>query len=244
MLLEVKNLQVDYGNVRALHGIDLSVAQGEIVTILGANGAGKSTTLNAICGLVRIARGEVHFQGEPIHRLPAHKVVSRKITQAPEGRRVFGTLTVQENLNLGAYTSKNAQRVNESLSWISELFPRLAERRDQLAGTLSGGEQQMLAIGRALMANPKLLLLDEPSLGLAPVLVRQIFRTIRQINEAGVTVILVEQNARIALKLAHRGYVMEVGNVVMSDTAGALLEDPDVVQAYLGGTASASTSAS
>ena len=235
MLLEVKNLQVNYGNVRALHGIDLEVAEGEIVTILGANGAGKSTTLNAICGLVRASGGEVLFQGEPIHRLPAHKVVAKKITQAPEGRRVFGTLTVRENLDLGAFTSKNAQRIKEGLDWIFELFPRLFERRNQLAGTLSGGEQQMLAIGRALMANPTLLLLDEPSLGLAPVLARQIFKTIRQINEAGVTVILVEQNARIALKLAHRGYVMEVGNVVMSDTAAALLQDPDVVQAYLGG---------
>jgi len=235
MLLEVKNLQVNYGNVRALHGIDLEIAEGEIVTILGANGAGKSTTLNAICGLVRVSGGEVLFQGEPIHRLPAHKVVAKKITQAPEGRRVFGTLSVRENLDLGSFTSKNPRRIKESLDWIFELFPRLFERRNQLAGTLSGGEQQMLAIGRALMANPKLLLLDEPSLGLAPVLARQIFKTIRQINEAGVTVILVEQNARIALKLAHRGYVMEVGNVVMSDTAAALLQNPDVVQAYLGG---------
>ncbi len=235
MLLDVKNLQVNYGNVRALHGVDLEVAEGEIVTILGANGAGKSTTLNAICGLVRASGGEIVFKGEPIHRLPAHKVVSRKITQAPEGRRVFGTLTVRENLNLGAFTSKNARRIKDSLDWIFELFPRLAERRDQLAGTLSGGEQQMLAIGRALMANPKLLLLDEPSLGLAPVLVRQIFKTIRQINDSGVTVVLVEQNARIALKLAHRGYVMEVGRIVMADTAGALLNDPEVVQAYLGG---------
>lgn len=235
MLLEVKNLEVNYGNVRALHGIALTVDEGEIVTILGANGAGKSTTLNAICGLVKPRAGEVYFAGEAIHRLPPHKVVAKKITQAPEGRRVFGTLTVQENLNLGAFTSKNPQRIKNSLEWILELFPRLKERQNQLAGTLSGGEQQMLAIGRALMSNPKLLLLDEPSLGLAPVLVRQIFKTIRQINEAGVTVILVEQNARIALKIAHRGYVMEVGNMVMSDTAGALLENPEVVQAYLGG---------
>ena len=235
MMLEVKNLHVNYGNVRALHGIDLSVAEGEIVTILGANGAGKSTTLNAICGLVRPASGQILFSGAPIHRLAAHKIVAHKITQAPEGRRVFGTLTVQENLDLGAFTSQNKQRVQNSLAWIFELFPRLAERRQQLAGTLSGGEQQMLAIGRALMSNPKLLLLDEPSLGLAPVLVRQIFKTIRQINEAGVTVILVEQNARLALKLAHRGYVMEVGSIVMSDSAAGLLENPDVVQAYLGG---------
>jgi len=235
MILEVRNLQVKYGNIRALHGIDLSVAEGEIVAILGANGAGKSTTLNAISGLVRPSGGAITFNGEAIHRLAAHKVVSRKITQAPEGRRVFDTLTVQENLDLGAFTSKNPERIQNSLAWIFELFPRLAERRNQLAGTLSGGEQQMLAIGRALMANPRLLLLDEPSLGLAPVLVRQIFQTIRQINEAGVTVVLVEQNARIALKLAHRGYVLEVGRIVMADAAPALLENPDVVQAYLGG---------
>lgn len=235
MMLEVKNLLVKYGNVRALHGIDLCVREGEIVTLLGANGAGKSTTLNAICGLVRPAAGEIIFNGEPIHRLPAFKIVGKKITQAPEGRRVFDTLTVQENLDLGAFTARNKQRVKKSLKWIFELFPRLFERRDQLAGTLSGGEQQMLAISRALMSNPRLLLLDEPSLGLAPVLVRQIFKTIRQINQAGVTVILVEQNARLALKLASRGYVMEVGNIVMADSASALLENPEVVQAYLGG---------
>lgn len=235
MILEVQNLQVKYGNVRVLHGIDLSVKTGEIVTILGANGAGKSTTLNAICGLVRLASGEVRFNGEPIHRLPAFKIVEKKITQAPEGRRVFGTLTVEENLDLGAFTSKKQDRIKNSLEWIFVLFPRLKERRKQLAGTLSGGEQQMLAIGRALMANPKLLLLDEPSLGLAPVLARQIFKTIREINETGVTVILVEQNARIALKLAHRGYVMELGKIVMEDTATALIKNPEVVQAYLGG---------
>ncbi len=235
MILDVRNLQVKYGNVRALHGIDLSVEAGEIVCILGANGAGKSTTLNAICGLVRPSSGEILFNGTPIHRLSAHKIVAHKITQAPEGRRIFGTLTVQENLDLGAFTAKNRDRLKDSLKWIFDLFPRLAERRNQLAGTLSGGEQQMLAIGRALMANPRLLLLDEPSLGLAPVLVKQIFRTIREINESGVTVILVEQNARIALKLAHRGYVLELGKIVMYDTASDLLENPDVVKAYLGG---------
>ncbi len=235
MILEVRNLQVKYGNVRALHGIDLSVEEGEIVCILGANGAGKSTTLNAICGLVRPSSGEILFNGTPIHRLSAYKIVAHKITQAPEGRRIFGTLTVRENLDLGAFTAKNRDRVKDSLKWIFELFPRLAERQNQLAGTLSGGEQQMLAIGRALMANPRLLLLDEPSLGLAPVLVKQIFRTIREINESGVTVILVEQNARIALKLAHRGYALELGKIVMYDTASDLLENPDVVQAYLGG---------
>lgn len=235
MILEVRNLQVKYGNVRALHGIDLAVDEGEIVCILGANGAGKSTTLNAICGLMRPSGGEIFFNGTPIHRLPAFKIVEHKITQAPEGRRIFGTLTVQENLDLGAFTAKNRERVKNSFAWIYELFPRLAERREQLAGTLSGGEQQMLAIGRALMANPRLLLLDEPSLGLAPVLAKQIFRTIREINKTGVTVVLVEQNARIALKLAHRGYVMELGKIVMEDTAPSLLENPEVVQAYLGG---------
>ncbi|SHI91494.1 amino acid/amide ABC transporter ATP-binding protein 2, HAAT family [Desulfatibacillum alkenivorans DSM 16219] len=235
MLLDIKNLHVKYGNVEALHGIDIEVDEGEIVTLLGANGAGKTTTLNAISGLVNVTQGEIVFRGEALHKLPAHKVVTRKITQSPEGRRVFGVLTVQENLNLGAFTSKNKERVAKSLEWIYELFPRLAERRAQLAGTLSGGEQQMLAIGRALMSNPKLLLLDEPSLGLAPVLVNQIFKTVRQINQAGVTVMLVEQNARMALKLAHRGYVMEVGKIVMADSAQALLKNPDVLQAYLGG---------
>ena len=235
MLLDIKNLHVKYGNVEALHGVDIQVEEGEIVTLLGANGAGKTTTLNAISGLVKVTEGEILFRDEALHKLPAHKVVTRKITQSPEGRRVFGTLTVRENLNLGAFTAKNSERVAKSLEWIFELFPRLAERSAQLAGTLSGGEQQMLAIGRALMSNPKLLLLDEPSLGLAPVLVKQIFKTVRQINQAGVTVMLVEQNARMALKLAHRGYVMEVGKIVASDTADALLKNPDVLQAYLGG---------
>lgn len=235
MMLDVRSLNVKYGNVQVLHGIELSVQQGEIVAILGANGAGKTTTLNTICGLIHPSSGEILFNGAPIHHLPAFKVVEKRITQAPEGRRIFGTLTVEENLDLGAFTSKDRQRVKNSLAWIYELFPRLLERRAQLAGTLSGGEQQMLAIGRALMADPELLLLDEPSLGLAPVLARQIFKTIREINTSGVTVVLVEQNARIALKLAHRGYVMELGRIVMSDVAATLMENPDVIQAYLGG---------
>jgi branched-chain amino acid transport system ATP-binding protein len=235
MLLEIKNLHVKYGNVEVLHGIDLHVDEGEIVTIIGANGAGKSTTLLAISGLVRPSEGEILFGGNPLHKLPAHEVVKERITQSPEGRRVFGTLTVQENLNLGAFTSKNTERIKKTQQWIYELFPRLQERRGQLAGTLSGGEQQMLAIGRSLMSNPRILLLDEPSLGLAPILVKAIFETVREINQSGVTVILVEQNARVALKLAHRGYVMEVGNIVLQDSAEALLANPEVRDAYLGG---------
>ncbi len=235
MLLKIENLRVNYGNVEALHGINLEVNEGEIVTILGANGAGKSTTLNAISGLVTISGGGIFFRETALHKLPAHEIVKHKITQSPEGRRVFTTLTVHENLSLGAFTSTNTERIQKSLKWIYELFPRLQERRKQLAGTLSGGEQQMLAIGRALMANPKILLLDEPSLGLAPILVKSIFDTVREINTSGVTVILVEQNAKAALKLAHRGYVMEVGNIVLADTAANLLKNEQVQQAYLGG---------
>jgi len=234
-MLAVENLHVKYGNVEALHGIDLMVEAGEIVTILGANGAGKSTTLMAISGLVRAAQGTIRFQGDALHKLPAHAIVTRGVAQVPEGRRVFGTLTVRENLNLGAYTSNDEIKNRRNLDWIFSLFPRLAERSAQLAGTLSGGEQQMLAIGRALMANPKILLLDEPSLGLAPLLVKAIFGTIREINQAGLTVVLVEQNARAALKLAHRGYVMEVGRIVLADKAENLLANPEVQNAYLGG---------
>ena len=235
MLLTIENLRVNYGNVEALHGISLAVEEGEIVTILGANGAGKSTTLNAISGLVQITDGAIFFQDTPLHKLPAHEIVKLKITQSPEGRRVFGTLTVEENLMLGAFTSVNTERIRGSKAWIFELFPRLEERRKQLAGTLSGGEQQMLAIGRALMSNPKILLLDEPSLGLAPILVKSIFDTVKAINASGVTVILVEQNAKAALKLANRGYVMEVGNIVLADSAANLLKNKQVQQAYLGG---------
>jgi branched-chain amino acid transport system ATP-binding protein len=235
MLLKIENLRVNYGNVEALHGINLEVEQGEIVTILGANGAGKSTTLNAISGLVQITDGSIYFKDTPLHKLPAHEIVRLKITQSPEGRRVFSTLTVEENLMLGAFTSSNTERVANSRKWIYDLFPRLRERRRQLAGTLSGGEQQMLAIGRALMSNPEILLLDEPSLGLAPMLVRSIFDTVREINRSGVTVILVEQNAKAALKLADRGYVMEVGKIVLADRAADLLRNEQVQQAYLGG---------
>ncbi|WBF68619.1 ABC transporter ATP-binding protein [Desulfovibrio subterraneus] len=234
-MLEIRNLHVNYGNVEALHGINISVQKGEIVTILGANGAGKSTTLNAICGLVKATKGEILFNDEPLHTQRAHTIVSKGIAQSPEGRRVFSTLTVAENMMLGAFTIKDKALISKNEEWIYDLFPRLAERRDQLAGTLSGGEQQMLAIGRALMANPRILLLDEPSLGLAPILVKSIFDTVRTINSHGVTVVLVEQNARAALKLANRGYVMEVGNIVLEDKAESLLNNPDIQKAYLGG---------
>ncbi|OBQ52681.1 ABC transporter ATP-binding protein [Halodesulfovibrio spirochaetisodalis] len=235
MLLELRDLHVNYGNVEALHGINLTVNEGEIVTILGANGAGKSTTLNSICGLVKASKGEILLDGKPIHTVPAHNIVKLGISQSPEGRRVFSTLTVEENMELGAFTLSDKEKIARNKEWIYDLFPRLLERRGQLAGTLSGGEQQMLAIGRALMSNPRLLLLDEPSLGLAPILVKSIFDTIRKINKRGLTVILVEQNARAALKLADRGYVMEVGNIVLADDADTLLSNPDIQSAYLGG---------
>ena len=233
--LELRDLRVCYGKVEVLHGINIRANKGEIVSILGANGAGKTTTLAAISGLLRPSAGGIYFEGTPLHELPSHEIVRLGITHAPEGRRVFGTLTVEENLDLGAYVCKSAARSAEIREWIFELFPRLEERLDQLAGTLSGGEQQMLAIARALMGDPKVLLLDEPSLGLAPILVQSIFDSIREINEHGMAVILVEQNARAALKIAARGYVMEVGRVVMEDAAQNLLTNPDVQAAYLGG---------
>lgn len=233
-LLTLSGVKVAYGNVEALHGIDLVVEEGEIVSILGANGAGKSTTLLTISGLVKPSEGEIIFDGKPLARVPSHEIVNHGIAQSPEGRRVFGPMTVLENLMLGAFRFRDKIEARRNLDWIFELFPRLRERRHQLAGTLSGGEQQMLAIGRALMAQPRLLLLDEPSLGLAPLLVRSIFETIREINQKGVTVLIVEQNARAALKLAHRGYVLEVGKVALEDTAANLLANPSVRDAYLG----------
>ncbi|MBD5640813.1 MAG: ABC transporter ATP-binding protein [Desulfovibrio sp.] len=234
-LLELSGICVAYGNVQALHGIDLVVHEGEVVTILGANGAGKSTTLLTISGLIKPVSGQINFCGKSLLAVPGHDVVGLGISQSPEGRRVFGAMTVLENLRLGAFRIQDRKRSDSTLEWIFSLFPRLFERKNQLAGTLSGGEQQMLAIGRALMAQPRLLLLDEPSLGLAPLLVRSIFDTIRAINQKGVTVLLVEQNARAALKLATRGYVLEVGSVALEDSAANLLANPSVREAYLGG---------
>ena len=235
MLLEIRNLHVKYGNIEVLHGLNIDVREGEMISILGANGAGKSTTLLTISGLLRPSGGEILLDGTPLHTLKAHEIVKAGIAHIPEGRRMFGARTVRENLRLGAFTSNDHQRIRRSEAWIYDLFPILKARSGQLAGTLSGGEQQMLAIGRGLMSHPKILLLDEPSLGLAPILVKTIFQTLKQINSAGVTVVLVEQNARMALKIAHRGYVLEVGRIVLHDQASALLANPDVQNAYLGG---------
>ncbi len=235
MLLSVRDLRVRYGNVEVLHGINLSVNEGEIVAILGANGAGKSTTLMAVSRIVKSSAGTIELGGKAIHRLKAHDVVREGVIQVPEGRRIFNTLTVTENLTLGAFVRDDSVRIARTQEWIYELFPILKERQDQLGGTLSGGEQQMLAIARGLMAEPRVLLLDEPSLGLAPLLAKTIFRTLAEINRAGVTIVLVEQNAKAALKLAHRGYIMEVGSIVLEDSAAALLDNPEVQKAYLGG---------
>ena len=235
MLLEIRNLHVKYGNIEVLHGLNIDVREGEMISILGANGAGKSTTLLTISGLLRPSGGEILLDGTPLHTLKAHDIVKAGIAHIPEGRRMFGALTVRENLRLGAFTSNDHQRMRRSEAWIYDLFPILKARGSQLAGTLSGGEQQMLAIGRGLMSHPKILLLDEPSLGLAPILVKTIFQTLKQINSAGVTVVLVEQNARMALKIAHHDYVLEVGRIVLHDQASALLANPDVQNAYLGG---------
>lgn len=233
-MLTISNLHVYYGAIRALEDVSLEVNQGEIVTMIGANGAGKSTTIRAISGLVRPKQGTILFEGTPLNTLAPHQIVMRGIGQSPEGRRVFSNMTVYENLELGAYTRHNKVEIKEDIDRAFELFPRLKERKDQSAGTLSGGEQQMLAIGRALMAKPRLLLLDEPSLGLAPFLVQAIFQIIQDINRQGVTVLLVEQNANQSLRIAHRGYVLETGRVVLADTAANLLQNDEVRKAYLG----------
>jgi branched-chain amino acid transport system ATP-binding protein len=234
-MLQIRNLNVYYGAIQALNSVSLDVNEGEIVTMIGANGAGKSTTIRSISGLVRPRSGEIIFEGKPIHTLPAHQIVTLGIGQSPEGRRVFSNMTVRENLELGAYTrASHHAEVKQDMEKVFHQFPRLKEREAQLSGTLSGGEQQMLAIGRALMARPRLLLLDEPSLGLAPFLVRNIFSIIREINKQGVTVLLVEQNANQALKIANRGYVLETGKVMLSDSSANLLSNDSVRAAYLG----------
>jgi len=234
-MLELHNVETFYGNIQALKSISMEIAQGEIVTLIGANGAGKSTTLMSISGIVPPRTGEIRFEGKPIQGLPPNAIVSMGISQVPEGRRIFPYLTVLENLDMGAFLRDDKPAIKSDLDYIFELFPILAERRHQAGGTLSGGEQQMLAISRALMARPRLLLLDEPSLGLAPLVVKRIFEIVKKINsENNTTVFLVEQNANLALKTAHRGYVMENGRIIMADAADKLMVNEDVRKAYLG----------
>ena len=233
-LLELQDVHSYYGNIHALKGISLTVDKGEIVTLIGANGAGKSTTLRTISGIIKPRVGSVRLAGERIDELPAHKVVERGVLQSPEGRRIFPRLSVQENLEMGAFTRTDKDGIAQDLERVFGLFPRLKERATQKGGTLSGGEQQMLAIGRALMGRPKVLLLDEPSMGLAPVLVEQIFSIIKDINAQGITILLVEQNALMALGIAHRGYVLQTGQIVLADSAQGLSENETVQKAYLG----------
>jgi branched-chain amino acid transport system ATP-binding protein len=233
-LLELKNVHSFYGNIHALKGISLTVDKGEIVTLIGSNGAGKSTTLRTISGILQPREGEVWLEGQRIDHVPAHKVVERGVLQSPEGRRIFPRLTVRENLEMGAFTRNDKAAIQEDVERVFGLFPRLRERTAQTGGTLSGGEQQMLAIGRALMGRPRVLLHDEPSMGLAPVLVEQIFSIIKDINAQGTTILLVEQNALMALGVAHRGYVLQTGKIVLTDTAQRLSENEMVQKAYLG----------
>jgi len=235
MLLEVKDLNVYYGAIHALQGISFNVDQGEIVTLIGANGAGKSTTLKTVSGLLRPRSGEVRLYDQSITTLPAQAIVKRGVVHVPEGRKIFAPLTVQENLEMGAYSRKDAAEIQQSMDRVFKSFPRLKERLGQYGGTLSGGEQQMLAIGRGMMARPSVLLLDEPSMGLAPILVEEIFAIIKEINSQGVSILLVEQNALMALSVANRGYVLETGRIVLADTAERLLNNPQVQKAYLGG---------
>ncbi len=233
-MLKVQDLHVYYGSIHAIKGVSFEVKEGEIVTLIGANGAGKSTTLNTIAGLLKPGDGSIVFLGESLLGIPAHKVVSRGMALCPEGRRIFQQLTVRENLEMGAY-SRPASEVDESIEAVYELFPRLKERYRQVAGTLSGGEQQMLAMGRALMSKPRLMMLDEPSMGLAPILVDQIFEIIENMNKKGTTILLVEQNAQMALSVADRAYVLETGRIVNTGTGRDLLQDDSVRKAYLGG---------
>jgi branched-chain amino acid transport system ATP-binding protein len=233
-MLEVHDVHTYYGNIHALKGISITVEEGEIVTLIGGNGAGKSTTLKTISGLLRPREGYVMLNGEDLRQYKAHQIVAKGVVQVPEGRQVFAALTVMENLEMGAFTRNDRAEIRKDTEYVFHLFPRLKERQRQVAGTLSGGEQQMLATGRALMAKPKLMLLDEPSMGLAPVLVDSIFETIKQLHEQGTTILLVEQNARMALQVANRGYVIQTGEVILSDTAENLRENAMVQKAYLG----------
>jgi branched-chain amino acid transport system ATP-binding protein len=233
-LLELNDVHAYYGNIRALKGVSLTVARGEIVTLIGSNGAGKTTTLRTVLGTVRPLRGTVTFGGERIDKVPTHRIARLGIAQSPEGRRIFARMTVLENLELGAFTRTDREAIPQDLERVLALFPRLRDRLGQKGGTLSGGEQQMLAMGRALMARPEMLLLDEPSMGLSPILVETIFEIIRDINRLGTTILLVEQNARMALRVAHRGYVIQTGRIVLQDAALALLRSDVVRKAYLG----------
>jgi len=234
-MLEVDNLHVSYGAIKALHGVSLKVPQGSIVTLIGANGAGKSTTLRALSGLVKVASGSIRYGGGEIANLPAHKIVSRSLCHVPEGRMVFANLTVKENLAMGAYLQRDKAWIAKQTDYVFHLFPRLKERENQAAGTMSGGEQQMLAIGRALLSNPKFLMLDEPSLGIAPLLVKSIFERIVEINrEQGLTILLVEQNANLALEVSSYGYVLETGKILLEGPSAELKANPKVQEAYLG----------
>lgn len=233
-MLEVKNLEVYYGVIQAIKGISFEVNEGEVIALIGANGAGKTTTLQTITGMLQPKAGEIIFEGKDISKIPGHKIVSMGMAHVPEGRRVFAELSVYENLKLGAYTRKDKKEIEETLARVYKSFPRLEERKNQLAGTLSGGEQQMLAMGRALMSKPKIILMDEPSMGLSPILVEEIFHIIREISAGGTTVLLVEQNAKKALAIADRAYVLETGRIVQSGDADALMHDESIQKAYLG----------
>jgi len=233
-MLEVKNLEVYYGVIQAIKGISFEVNEGEVIALIGANGAGKTTTLQTITGMLQPKAGEIIFEGKDISKIPGHKIVSMGMAHVPEGRRVFAELSVYENLKLGAYTRKDKKEIEETLARVYKSFPRLEERKNQLAGTLSGGEQQMLAMGRALMSKPKIILMDEPSMGLSPIFVNEIFDIIRAVSESGTTVLLVEQNAKKALSISDRAYVLETGTITMSGKAKDLLEDEAVKKAYLG----------
>lgn len=236
-MLKIDNLKVNYGGIKALRGISLKVEEGKIVTLIGANGAGKSTTLKAITGLIKTREGSIDFNGNNLLKMKPKDIVSTGISLVPEGRRVFANLTVLENLKMGAYLRNDDEGIKKDMDWVYELFPRLKERTWQESGTLSGGEQQMLAIGRGLMARPKVLMMDEPSLGLAPIVVKDMFNIIEEINRSGVTILLIEQNANAALKIAHEAYVLETGNITMEGTGKELMTNPKIKEAYLGTTA-------